>query len=640
LSVRNCEFSGALNNAVQFDGGGRSGQLEVADCLSYGAKHFLVTSDQPRDLSVRIAGNTFLGIHPVNHYHAQASAPPASGGPRPVRFVARHNVFDSQAVLTMSPLSGGELPPAADQALAAQRMSWQESRNVHSGALMSFNDGRGKYQVTIRELGPWNEFWQLTDTGSLHGRLRYQGGNLRARLVATPGQLTAADFRLHPDSSGKGAGEGGRDVGVDVDDLGPGPAFERWRASAEYQAWRVATRQAPDPEPFVVLADAERREVKFAALADAVDFAAPGDVIEIRSDGPLAFAPVSIRDKALTIRAGIGWRPVLEPDAAAVRTGMTQLLNTNAPLVLEGLELRNLAPDDAPSQPPLLAAYKGTLRLAHCRFHLQSKPDGAPAVHARSLRFEARNCQFAGAQARAAVDWRPPPGGKLDLEDCLLHNRGSCLFVIPDDRDFTDVQVRLAHNTFYGTGAFGFYFDETKDPPAAAASGPISVELSENVLDAPILVGFGRTLSEPMKLELASGLDMLRQRLKWQDQGNLHRPIKTYVHLSHDVGGKGTEFQTGIASLAEWLALWPAASTGSLESLPKYVRNELQHRYATQSPELQPEDFRLQPGSPGHGAGEDGRDLGADVGQIGPGPAYDSWRTTPEYQDWLKNVAK
>jgi hypothetical protein len=64
--------------------------------------------------------------------------------------------------------------------------------------------------------------------------------------------------------------------------------------------------------------------------------------------------------------------------------------------------------------------------------------------------------------------------------------------------------------------------------------------------------------------------------------------------------------------------------------------DRLIHRDTRRPAELRVEDFRLKPGSPGQGAGEEGRDLGADVSLVGPGPAYDYWRKTPKYQEWLQ----
>ena len=44
-------------------------------------------------------------------------------------------------------------------------------------------------------------------------------------------------------SPGKGACPGGKDLGADVDLVGPGAAYERWRQTPEYQEWRKTTGQ-------------------------------------------------------------------------------------------------------------------------------------------------------------------------------------------------------------------------------------------------------------------------------------------------------------------------------------------------------------------------------------------------------------
>ena len=60
-----------------------------------------------------------------------------------------------------------------------------------------------------------------------------------------------------------------------------------------------------------------------------------------------------------------------------------------------------------------------------------------------------------------------------------------------------------------------------------------------------------------------------------------------------------------------------------------------------QSPEkLVPDDFRLAKDSPGYRAGKDKKDLGADIDLVGPGPAYERWQKTPEYQQWLKDTGQ
>src|SRR5262249_55394696 len=63
----------------------------------------------------------------------------------------------------------------------------------------------------------------------LVGRVLYQGGNLRARMGAEPDKLSPDDFRLRPDSAGYQAGKDKKDLGADVDLVGPGAAYEKWK---------------------------------------------------------------------------------------------------------------------------------------------------------------------------------------------------------------------------------------------------------------------------------------------------------------------------------------------------------------------------------------------------------------------------
>ena len=74
--------------------------------------------------------------------------------------------------------------------------------------------------------------------------MQYQGGNLFARLASAPDQLSPEDFRLLPNSAGYRAGMDGKDLGADVDLVGPGAAYERWKQTPEYQHWLKESGQA------------------------------------------------------------------------------------------------------------------------------------------------------------------------------------------------------------------------------------------------------------------------------------------------------------------------------------------------------------------------------------------------------------
>ena len=92
-------------------------------------------------------------------------------------------------------------------------------------------------------LSGWKQYWNDPETGSLEGCLRYLGGDIAERALRAPQQLAPEDFRLHPESAGHAAGPDGKDLGADVDLVGPGKAYERWKKTPKYQEWLKETGQ-------------------------------------------------------------------------------------------------------------------------------------------------------------------------------------------------------------------------------------------------------------------------------------------------------------------------------------------------------------------------------------------------------------
>jgi hypothetical protein len=103
--------------------------------------------------------------------------------------------------------------------------------------------GEGRPDHGPRDLEGWKQYWNSPETASAQGRFRYQGGDLVARFAEAPEKLTADDFRLREDSAGYRAGPDGKDLGADVDLVGPGPAYERWKKMPEYEDWLKETGQ-------------------------------------------------------------------------------------------------------------------------------------------------------------------------------------------------------------------------------------------------------------------------------------------------------------------------------------------------------------------------------------------------------------
>src|SRR5262249_32981389 len=141
-------------------------------------------------------------------------------------------------------------------------IQWHEHNNVYG--LQPFLGQNGFAflfpisVVLIKDLDEWTEFWGIDDTGSLEGPVLLRGNPLK-QLVESPETITPDDFRLRPDSAGYQAGKDGKDFGANVDLVGPGPAYERWKKTPEYQQWLKETGQfraelpKVEPNAFVLL---------------------------------------------------------------------------------------------------------------------------------------------------------------------------------------------------------------------------------------------------------------------------------------------------------------------------------------------------------------------------------------------------
>jgi hypothetical protein len=140
-------------------------------------------------------------------------------------------------------LSTGE-----SEKLLTKLVEWSESRNLYllpaDKHLLEHAAAGANGQSTLapsvrptKTLADWKNFWGLGKLNSERGLAKFHGGDLIARAKLTPLLLAPGDFRLCSDSPGRGAGPGGKDLGADVDLVGPGKAYETWKKTPAYQQW-------------------------------------------------------------------------------------------------------------------------------------------------------------------------------------------------------------------------------------------------------------------------------------------------------------------------------------------------------------------------------------------------------------------
>jgi hypothetical protein len=387
----------------------------------------------------------------------------------------------------------------------------------------------------------------------------------------------------------------------------------------------TATPPAPpksDPlKPFVILTNAGQGEESFATLAEAVAGTRSGDTIEIRGDGPFACAWIDLEDRALVIRAGPGCTPVFE---MVEKDDRSPHLDTRGPLVLEGLEFHRVrAPNGGVSS--VIQSRFAPLWMTNCRFILKGNNSGSMlAFCATSPILQIRNCHLIVEGSSWWGIWDCDSGDEMTAEGNAVMGSGIGLNWSSESaflakRAVKDVVLRLRRNTICVQTSLIFSVHQLPEPfggDSKQPAQPYRMEVSENLFGANRLLLMSQ-LQTGKKVSVVEADAVLRRLVDWRERCNVHDRVAMpwQGNTSDDMPKSRYSIR-----LSEWEQFWGLKDTGS--SLGRI-------RFSS--------GFRLATGSAGKGAGEGGRDLGADVDLVGPGPAYERWKKTPAYQQWLKD---
>jgi formylglycine-generating enzyme required for sulfatase activity/serine/threonine protein kinase len=370
--------------------------------------------------------------------------------------------------------------------------------------------------------------------------------------------------------------------------------------------------------PFVVVGSKGRPERACMSLQNAVDNAQSGDTIEIRGDGPVVTAPAVI-GKALTLRPGAGQRPIL------VHKGPGSLLRTTAPLVLEGLEIHGEGHREEGET--LIQAAGAPLRIAHCQIMVREKnavwAEASPLLEVRHSEVVARNW--------GAINWDPKNGGKLVVQNCLIVAWGAVW--LHHRQPAEDAEVELTGNTCVSNCFCGYrFYQDPVDADQKKAAHRLRITATRNIANASQYFCFGEYVHRDPPHQLEALADWYRDHLTWEGRDNL-LPVDgfgSYLFLRRfDLLGKGEarDWKT----IKDWQTFRKSPKPLGSQGTPRFVGGDLLDRVLWKEEKVAPADFRLEQNSPGLG-------LGADVDQVGPGAPYDSWKKTPEYQEWRKKT--
>ena len=651
---RNCEF---LNGgwwgccAQQISSGAR---VLFENCLFWSgghAIHLFYAIDATDDVSIQITRSTFTSKSAPLALSLQCPMPAGMDGPKaskPIRLEVSRSIFDSTGILAFGQQQGftdkaGVLPPAEADAMLLRLLEWRGegnlfpagSNSVHWYASFKAQPPRGP-----KGLDEWKKFSGSKEVDSRDGRPRFHGGSLLAR--ANLDQLTPEDFRLRPDSAGYRAGKDGKDLGADVDLVGPGPAYERWKKTPEYQQWLKETKQvvkteAPKAElkAFVLLGGKGVAERKFDTLAEAVQTASDGDTIEVHGNGPFVTQPIFIGKIGLTIRAALAYRPVLQ----FVRTEAVPL-QSDGPLVLEGLEIQSEISD--PKQTAALVRPGPSFFAANCLFRLNG---GQACVWDQEVAKQCvlYNCEVHHSQWGSVISGAHSTGFKGQLDNCLLT---ACVFDTHTSSDMRVTSLQIMRTTVVGDLVARLHFGQLPKDNLEKPKPWFHLSASSSIIDVGHVLSTYQdkaTLADGKSLPAEKLENFLERMMAWHGERNVY---------SSGSGGDGQQmfliasgasdveqdWLHGPMDLAAWSKFWGSPDPGAIKGKVRYQGGDLLAKLATAPEKLTADDFRLRPDSAGYRAGKDGKDLGANVDLVGPGPAYERWKKTPEYQQWLKDT--
>jgi serine/threonine-protein kinase len=239
LVVQNCHFLGHAIYAIDW-AGSEKGLAVVENCVLHTQVGlcFHVQRDV-HHTEIQLTHNTGVMSWPlVLMLDSWPEEAKPEGQPRACLVAMRENVFVCRH--GMLHFAESDQFQAENQKLTANEkigllkrtLGWRDERNLYQIPPTGYMD----INTRIDHVRKWEEFWTLQHDGSLQGQVRFKLGD----LISPTATLEA--FRLQTESLGHAAGRDGRDLGANVNLVGSGDPYERWRKTAEYREWLKASR--------------------------------------------------------------------------------------------------------------------------------------------------------------------------------------------------------------------------------------------------------------------------------------------------------------------------------------------------------------------------------------------------------------
>ncbi|MDH3282326.1 MAG: hypothetical protein OEQ18_14520, partial [Gammaproteobacteria bacterium] len=503
------------------------------------------------------------------------------------------------------------------------------------GLLEAYGNHRTLLTIeTDNRLESYQRFLGRPEPGSTVGVIRYTGGDLQKKAALDPEELVPDDFRLRPDSAGFQTRPDGKDIGANVDLVGPGAAYERWKKTDEYQQWQKETREliaasvTQQQQPFVVLSGQGNEVARFVTLTDAVLGSSPGDTIEIRGNGPFVTGRLEIIHP-LTIRAGEGLRPVFQSDSNASFDHPDRYwIRHSAPLVLEGLHLTFSSKAEV-----YMLLSESRLMMANCHLLLDTPKGHTVWSNGDGQLQNNMIVHGSGADVFTWTDFNTVAQKNFSIKNDIHLGRTNRndFFRTPDS-------LYIQNSTIVGRkySPLAFWVNTDLQNLTERRKEILSdLVVSSSVIDCSECSLFDLWFNNVDSSDHERIPELALKLLSLKDRGNVWAQGSPLLNLVFRHHIRNPRYAPDMPS---WQNFWKAEKGSSSQGVISFEAGKVYAKWQADPASLKPDDFRLTAKSAGYQAGPDGKDLGAGIDFVGPGAAYERWKQTPEYQQWQKET--
>jgi serine/threonine protein kinase len=287
-------------------------------------------------------------------------------------------------------------------------------------------------------------------------------------------------------------------------------------------------------DPFVL----EDRARGFETLASAIAEAQDGDTVTIHGNGPFVIQPLQVRGKALTIRAGPGFRPLLQWAGVPRGPFWRPLLATDRALTLEGLDLYREFSLRTREPAHLIWCQQAPLLMIDCRLRV---PHGSAVLVCRNpSAVELRNCSLVAHALALCVEVGDdgPCSIRLTSNSISLEDvNGTALCVYASEIHKKARARLLLENNTVRAGQLA---------TLKALLGGVKVQAHGNEITVgQAVLGF---VGFP-------NLDGWQRASTWEGSQNRYSAPANWIQVDG--------VATGVRDLHQWQALWGSPETGS-----------------------------------------------------------------------------